>query len=150
MRSFIVFFSPFMMFLLMAPGLVLPSPVKALPTSEQELVTSVRSALDKKNVEMMLDLVCWDGVDSSMKDSLKATFQYLVSQKVKDVNIGPLRPGAITEYVLEGKKFKTNLTPIKQLNIVIDDGDPNGKLTTSLMVGQKGNDFLIATAAQVK
>ena len=99
----------------------------------------------------MLNLVYFDGVEPQMKEMLTKQMSDIVQKQVQSVTLIDPDPNQIFEYTLQGKKYKTNLTPIKMLKIDYQETIPvsSGTLsnpTFTFPVGDHSGSLYITTA----
>ena len=120
-------------------------------TPESIFLEKVQIALDAKDTPAMLNLVYFDGVEPQMKEMLTKQMSVIVQKQVQSVALIDPDPNQIFEYTLQGKKYKTNLTPIKMLKIDYQETIPvsSGTLsnpTFTFPVGDHKGSLYITTA----
>src|SRR5450759_4473973 len=94
----------------------------ASQAEEARFVTDVKKVTQKKDLQGMLAMVCWDQVDAKTRK--------MVEGHLKDVLKAPVKDAALEDYT--DFPFKTNLKVIKRLRFVANDNE-----SSSVPVGEK-------------
>jgi hypothetical protein len=126
------------------------SPTAAQP-SQTELIEAFRQAHDRRNVQAMLNLFCWDGVTPELRklteDSVKTSFE----DKIVSIKMTSEHPkGRMNEYIRNGMTYGFNLPVVMEL-VVDSPSLPNsGSSSDYYPVGIRNGKYLIALMAPIK
>jgi len=139
---------------LLAIGLLLfsitPIQSKAVPApqpSEQQLIEEYRRAHDRRDLERMLALFCWDKVTPEIRHITEEHVKSSFDDKIIDVKITAEHPnGRVNQFLRNDVRYGFNLTVIKEL--VVESGVPKGDAEMSYFpIGIKDGQYAIALMA---
>jgi hypothetical protein len=117
---------------------------------EAQFITQVQAAFDAKDASKLLALVCWDNVESSLKQSMEQQFSNLVTQTPSSIKLAPPDPKDKYEYSRGGVSYRTNLVVTKLLKIEFAPGSRFNTTGVTMPLGEKQGGLMITTAAPSK
>jgi hypothetical protein len=98
-----------------------PSPATATGAAEARFIAAFRAAADKKDLEAMLRLYCWDGISAEWREVVAGNVRDELLQEVDTVQIvhaGDLRDSSVEG----GVHWKANLKPVARLHVTYKPG----------------------------
>ena len=122
-------------------------------TSSDELVKRLEQALKAKNKGAALELFCWDGVSKDMKTKQEAPIHMLFDEmdqglQLTSVKAGPLPSDFPTEQVLNGVKYRPNLSVSGVIHVMLaEDTNPTEFV---FIYGRKDKAFYLAALVEAK
>jgi hypothetical protein len=125
---------------------------KDAPTSPDDLAKRVEQALKAKNQSAALELFCWDGVSNDMKTKQEAPMQMLFDElgqglELSSVKVGSLPPDFPVEQVLNGVKYRPNLSVLGVIHVMLaEDVNPTEFV---FAYGKKDDTFYLSALAEV-
>lgn len=105
----------------------------ASKTEEARFVTNVKKVVQKKDLQGLLAMVCWDQVDAKTRK--------MVEGHLKDVVKGPVKDVALEDDA--DFPFKTNLKVTKKLRFVASESE-----SSFVPVGEKSGTLMIAVTLE--
>jgi hypothetical protein len=72
-------------------------------------LAAFREASEHKDVQQMLKLYCWDGVDAEMRQTVRENVQDELRQPIADIEFVPVEPGKYGPRDEGGIRWKPNL-----------------------------------------
>jgi hypothetical protein len=120
--------------------------VAASGDAQQTFLAAFREANAKKNLDAMLALYCWDGVDSELRDTVRGNVEGEMSQPIKDLEIVPAAPGKYGPTVEGGIHWRPNLPVTAVLKVQYARARPSTGLHVSSaqhLLGMQGGDYKI-------
>ena len=133
--------------LLIVGGCTGESPTSAGPATEDAIIALYTELHENADVNGMMKLVYWKGVEEPMRQMVRKSFQEASNRKIKRVEVLPAQETQLTEYTRAGVRYRTNLEVIGNLEVIYDDP---GVVTSSMFpLGKKDGVFFITTAAPV-
>ena len=120
-----------------------------------DVVKAYQDAHKRQNLEALLSLVWWEGVDAKTKDMLRRSFQDDLKQKLLRVSLeDPPAHSRPDTYTLDGVKYGINLKVVKRLKVEFAPqtlaGGGSGTTTSFYRLGVKNGRYYIATAAVLR
>lgn len=138
---------------------LLASTVVLSACSEPELdcdssfAQKVGEAVSSGEISSVLDMYYMEGVDEFTRDSIKRSFERNFEKTVAGTKIVDFPEDGLTEYEMNGVRYKINLKPEKELIIrFAEDTDGEGGVrqsSMSLPLGKSQGQCYVATAAKV-
>ena len=112
--------------------------------SESELIDAYRQAHDRRDLEGMLKLFCWDKVTPEVRKVTEEHVKSSFEDNLLTVRITGEHPkGRVNQFVRNGVLYGFNLTVIKEL--VVESAVPNGAPEMSYRpIGIKDDHYAIA------
>lgn len=105
----------------------------ASKAEEARFVTDVKKVVQKKDLQGLLAMVCWDQVDAKTRK--------MVEGHLKDVVKGPVKDVALEDYA--DFPFKANLRITKRLRFVASENE-----SSFVPVGEKSGTLMIAVTLE--
>ncbi|MFO1074490.1 MAG: hypothetical protein U1E17_17755 [Geminicoccaceae bacterium] len=132
----------------LAPG---SGDAAALPTTDDQLVTTVRQALLEHDLAVFDELVNWDGATKMKRRLVTYQMRYGFGRPIRSIALEPFPATAQATLDQEGR-FKTNMPVSQQLRVVFDEPDTaSGHPPTALfLVGRQDDAYRIALVVPVK
>lgn len=120
-----------------------------------DMVKAYQDAHKRQNLEALMSLVWWEGVDATTKDMVRRSFQDDLKQKLVKVSLeDPPAQGGPDTYTLGGVKYGVNLRVVKRLKVEFAPqnmaGGATGTTTSFYRLGMKNGRYYIATAAVLR
>jgi hypothetical protein len=81
----------------------------------KELVAAFRRASEQKDLEAMLKLYCWDGVDAEMRETVRGNVEGELRQPVTELEIVPADPAQHGPRVEGGIRWRPSLPVVAVL-----------------------------------
>ena len=137
-------FAPGLAALLVAGAALAAEP--ALPTTEETLVETFRSAIDTHDYATFERMVFWKDAGKIKKRIVAFQIRRGLGRKVKDLTVQPFDQHALDEMLADGR-LSLNLPVSHTVRIVYDEPvlEKTGKPPTSVfLVGRKDEEFRIA------
>jgi hypothetical protein len=134
----------------MVVSCMVAGPALARPASLEALAKAVERAYDAHDLEAMRALVCWQNVDARTRAAFEQAVTADESLTVARVSAEPLGEGAVSEYVMEGVRYRPNVPPAGRLDVrFAAAGQPGAVRTdeTSFLAGREDEGYCIAQAA---
>jgi hypothetical protein len=110
-----------------------PAARAATPAEGTRFVTAVKKVTQKKDLQGLMAMVCWDQVDAKTKK--------MVEGHLQDVLKGPVKDVALEDYA--DFPFKTNLKVTSRLRFVASDTE-----SSFVPVGEKAGTLMIAVTVE--
>jgi hypothetical protein len=126
---------------------------KDAPTSPDELAKRLEQALKAKNQGVALELFCWDGVSTEMKTKQEEPMHMLFDEmgqglELSSVKVGSLPPDFPAEQVLNGVKYRPNLSLLGVVHVTLaEDVNPTEFI---FVYGKKDDAFYLSALAEAK
>lgn len=95
------------------------------------IMAAFRQASERSDMDQMLKLYCWDGVDNEMRETVRGNVQDELEQPVTDLEFVPVEPGKIGPTVEDGIRWKPNLPVVAMLRARYTKPRPGTQLTLS-------------------
>jgi hypothetical protein len=117
--------------------------------SESELVEAYHQAHNRRDLQAMLKLYCWDRVTPEIRKMSEEGAKGMFDEKIVSIRMTSEHPpGRMNQYIRSGVTYGLNLTPVKEL--VVETLVPNSPRASSYYpVGIKDGHYRIAVAAPV-
>jgi len=117
--------------------------------SESELIEGYRQAHDRRDLQAMLKLYCWDRVTPEIRKMTEEGAKGMFAEKVLIITMtSDHPPGRMNQYIRNGVTYGLNLPPVKEL--VVETPVPNSPPARSYYpVGIKDGHYRILVAAPV-
>jgi hypothetical protein len=123
-------------------------PAAASPSDDAAqagLIAAYRAAHDKKDVEAMLKLYCFDGVSDDMRQTIRENVEDELRHPIASVSIEPVAPGTHGPTVEGGVHWRPSLEVIAQLIANFDTSKARpGELATQQVkhsIGKKQGTY---------
>ena len=122
-----------------------------LPTTDDQLVGTVRQALLDHDLAVFDELVNWDGASTMKRRLVTYQMRYGFGRPIRSIGLEPFPETAQRTLDQEGT-FKTNMPVTQQLRIVFDEPDTRyGHPPTALfLIGRQDDAYRIALVVPVK
>lgn len=94
-------------------------PVRVAPAADPQaaFIAAFRLASEQKDVQQMLNLYCWDGVDAPMRETVRENVQDELRQSIEGVELVPVEAGKYGPRDEGGIRWKPNLTVVSLLKV---------------------------------
>lgn len=122
------------------------APVSPAGDPQYVFLAAFREASEHKNLEQMLELYCWDGVDAQMRETVRENVQDELRQPIADIEFVPVEPGKYGRRDEGGIRWKPNLNVVSLLKVRYTPPPPGSGLTVSEAkhtLGQQGGQYRI-------
>ena len=109
-------------------------------------LAAFREASEHKDLQQMLKLYCWDGVDAEMRDTVRENVQDELRQPIADIELVSVEPGKYGPRDEGGIRWKPNLNVVLLLKVRYTKPPPGSGLTVSEAkhtVGLQGGEYRI-------
>ncbi|MFL5339272.1 MAG: hypothetical protein ACJ8F7_03815 [Gemmataceae bacterium] len=93
------------------------NPTRPAGDPQAAFIAAFRQACARKDVDQMLQLYCWDGVDSELRETIRGNVTDEFRQPLTDVKIEPPPPGKYGPTVEGGIRWKPNLPVVAVLKV---------------------------------
>lgn len=141
---------------LLAPGLLALSLASQgaaveLPSSEEELVTQIQTAIETSDYDALKDIVFWKDAGKIKKRIVRFHLNRNLGRPIKSIGIEEFPPDALDAMTATGK-LQPNMEITHSVKVVFDEEAINdtGKLPTSVfLVGKKDEAFRIGLVNRV-
>lgn len=119
--------------------------VAPLPTTDEQLVDTVRTALQQHDFATFEQLVNWDGASKMRRRTVSYQLRYGFGRPIRSIALEPSPADQLRDMEAQGR-FKANMPVTQQIRVVFDEPDnPYGKPPTALfLVGREGEAYRIA------
>lgn len=117
--------------------------------SEAELIDAYRRAHDRRDLQAMMKLYCWDRVTPEIRKMTEQHARENFDEKIGKITMTSEHPKErLTQYIRNGVTYGLNVTPVKEL--VVETPVPNSPPGSLYYpVGMKNGRYCIALAAPV-
>jgi len=99
--------------------------------AQAAFLAAFRQASEARNIDQMLKLYCWDGVDNEMRETVRGNVQDELEQPVTDLEFVAVKPGEIGPTVEGGIRWKPNLPVVAMLQDRYSKPRPGTQVTHS-------------------
>ena len=103
--------------------------VESLPTSDAELVATVRSAIIESDMATFDQLINWDGASKMARRVVTFSVRHGLGRPIRSIALEPFPADGLAKIEAQGKKH-ANMPVTNQLRVVFDEPPIEG-LTTS-------------------
>jgi hypothetical protein len=119
--------------------------------SQSELIDGYRQAHDRRDLQAMLKLFCWDGVTPELRQMTEDGVKGMFEEKILRIKIADEHPkGRMNQYIRNGVTYGLNLPVVKELVLQTASSSPNVTPGSSYYpVGIKDGHYVIAVMAPV-
>ena len=133
----------------LAVGLVmtLSTPLAAAPRTEDELITLVRTAIEKQDYDAIEPLVNWQGSGPRNKRLVAMQIRHGLGRPVKSIKLEAAGPDVTEQVGAQHPDFQINMPITHILRIAFGDGEGQagqGDPGTVFLIGQSAGEFRIA------
>lgn len=130
---------------LLITGKVTAAGAVALPSTDDQLVTTVRTALEGRDFATFEELVNWDGASKMRRRAVSYQLRYGFGRPIRSITLEP-SPAAELQAMEAQGRFKANMPVTQQIRVVFDEPDTSyGKPPTAFfLVGREGDAYRIA------
>ena len=130
---------------LLTAGTVTAAGAVALPSTDEQLVSTVRTALEGHDLATFDELVNWDGASKMRRRAVDYQLRYGFGRPIRSITLEPSPADALRDMEAQGR-FKANMPITQQIRVVFDEPDnAYGKPPTALfLVGREGDAYRIA------
>lgn len=117
----------------------------ALPTTDEQLVSTVRAALQDRDLATFDQLVNWDGAGKMKRRVVSYQLRYGFGRPIRSIALELFPVDDLRAMETQGR-FKANMPISRQIRVVFDEPDnPYGKPPTAVfLVGREGESYRIA------
>lgn len=117
--------------------------------AEAELIDAYRQAHDRRDLQAMMNLYCWDRVTPEIRKMTERHAKESFDEKIGKIAMTSEHPKErLNQYIRNGITYGLNLTPVKEL--VVETPEPNSPPGSMYYpVGIKDGHYCIAVAAPV-
>jgi hypothetical protein len=129
---------------------LLAGPARARPASLEALAKAVERAYGAHDLAAMEALVCWQDVDARTRAAFETAVAADRSLVVARVSAEPLDEGEVAPYVLDGVRYRPNVSPVARLDVRFAAEGQRGAVRrdeTSFLAGRADDGYCIALAA---
>lgn len=127
------------------------NPSKPADAGGSEFVKQYRAAHENKDLDALMKLVCWDGVEEPMREMYRSGWERDFPLKIHSIELKPASfREIVSEYTRNGKTYRPNLEVTGWISIVWAKGQKAAPTTTDMPVGMKDGNTSITTAAPVR
>lgn len=110
------------------------------------LIAAFRRASEQKDLDAMLALYCWDGVDAEMRETVSGNVRDELRQPVMDLEIVDAEPGKHGPREEGGFRWKPNLPVVAVMKARFAPAAPGTGLSVSeaeYLLGMQGGEYRI-------
>lgn len=121
-----------------------PGPSTVVADAAADFSAAYQQASEKKDVEELMRLYCWDGVSAEMRETVRGNARDELLSTFERIEITPVAD--IPESSVEGGvTWKTNLKPAAEAKVTFKPGRPGDFLATEIVwhLGLKNGRYLI-------
>jgi hypothetical protein len=118
-------------------------------SSESDLIQAFRQAHNRRDLEAMLNLFCWDGVTPEIRHVTETHIEESFDETIQSVRMTSEHPkGRMNQYIRDGRTYGFNLPLVKEL--VVETASPGaGSPLSYYPIGLKNGRYAIALMAPV-
>jgi hypothetical protein len=114
-----------------------------------ELARSFKKYHESKDIDGLMSLMCMDNVPPEVKANTRKALLMNMNHKISKIHVQKNFDAATAAgYTMNAVDYRFNMTPVGSLEIWFET-EGGGVLNLSLLVGVKGDKYLIATAVPV-
>jgi hypothetical protein len=130
---------------LLAAGSAAAAQTVALPSTDVQVVSTVRTALQDHDFATSEQLVNWDGASKMRRPAVSWQLRYGFGRPIRSITLEPSPADQLRDMKAQGR-FKATMPITQQIRVVFDEPDnPYGKPPTALfLVGREGDAYRIA------
>lgn len=107
--------------------------VEPLPTSDDELVATVRAAIVERDMETFDQLINWDGASKMARRVVTFSVRHGLGRPIRSIELQPFPADGLAKIEAQGKKH-ANMPVTNQLRVVFDEPPIEGLTTSPTMV----------------
>lgn len=107
--------------------------VEPLPTTDAELVSTVRSAIVERDMETFDQLINWDGASKMARRVVTFSVRHGLGRPIRSIELEPFPADGLAKIEAQGKKH-ANMPVTNQLRVVFDEPPIEGLTTSPTMV----------------
>lgn len=107
--------------------------IETLPTSDAELVATVRSAIDQRDMETFDQLINWDGASKMARRIVTFSVRHGLGRPIRSITLAPFPADGLAKIEAQGKKH-ANMPVTNELRVVFDEPPIEGLTTSPTMV----------------
>jgi hypothetical protein len=125
----------------------------SLSEQAEELSSAFKIALDSQDYSKVEKLIYFEGVEQKTIDSVARHIKNDFGRKVKNCYVTEIPKDQKTEYRLNNKLYRTNLSPIGLLRVEFESNNNSGTpkhIASTYLVGKINGKYLITLAAPVE
>jgi hypothetical protein len=126
-------------------GSAVAAETAALPTTDQQLLSTVRTALEQHDLDTFNELVNWDGASKMRRRAVTYQLRYGFGRPIRSITLEP-SPADQLHAMESAGRFRANMPVEQQIRVVFDEPDTSfGKPPTALfLVGKEEDGYRIA------
>ncbi|MBI4853461.1 MAG: hypothetical protein HY819_16830 [Acidobacteria bacterium] len=109
-----------------------------------KLIYDYKQAHSQKNIDAVLALYYWDGVDEKIKKSVFNNHKRYLDYKITSIRVAKAPLQEYNPFILEGKKYRTNLKVTKVLKVKFENTKTTKEVT--IPIGIKDSKYYFVTA----
>lgn len=107
--------------------------VESLPTSDAELVATVRSAIVESDMTTFDQLINWDGASKMARRVVTFSVRHGLGRPIRSIALEPFPADGLAKIEAQGQKH-ANMPVTNQLRVVFDEPPIEGLTTSPTMV----------------
>ncbi len=122
----------------------------ALPTTDEQLVSTVRQALQAHDLAALENLVNWDGATPMRRRLVVYQMRYGFGRPIRSITLEPFPEGGFSELQVRGT-LMLNMPVTQRLRVVFDEPDNGSGHPPGVMflIGQQQQAYRIALVVPV-
>ena len=131
----------------LATMIALSTPAAAAPRTEEDLITLVRTAIEKQDYDAIEPLVNWQGSGPRNKRLVAMQIRHGLGRPVKSIKLEAAGPDVTEQVGAQHPDFQINMPITHLLRIAFGDGEGQpgqGDPGTVFLIGQSEGEFRIA------
>jgi hypothetical protein len=123
-----------------------------LPTSEQELVSAVRTAIAERDMSRFEELINWEGASEIKRRIVGFEVRRGFGRPIRSISLEPFPENGLRDMEARGM-LKANMPVSHQLRVIYDEPPMEGygtPPTSVFLIGREGDGFRIALVVRAE
>lgn len=113
--------------------------------SLEKLIEAYKKAHSQKNIDAVLALYYWDGVDERIKKSVFTNHKRYLDYTIVSIKVAKAPLQEYNPFLLDGVRYKTNLKVTKVLKVSFEN-TTNATKEVTIPIGVKDKKYYFVTA----
>ncbi len=107
--------------------------IESLPTTDAELVATVRSAIIERDMDTFDQLINWDGASKMARRIVTFSVRHGLGRPIRSITLQPFPADGLAKIEAQGRKH-VNMPVTNELRVVFDEPPIEGLTTSPTMV----------------
>ncbi len=119
--------------LMLAAASTAQAAIESLPTTDAELVATVRSAIVESDMNTFDQLINWDGASKMARRIVTFSVRHGLGRPIRSITLQPFPADGLAKIEAQGRKH-VNMPVTNELRVVFDEPPIEGLTTSPTMV----------------